>query len=89
MIKAELSLVEVGRERLRFMTIAQCAAVRPFSAASLRDLKFKAFDRKNSRGETIKGNGTGAGGVWIQLGAKILIDLDSLDRWIESHRLTE
>lgn len=71
----------------RYVTINECAALRPFSPAALRDLKFKAFDRKNSRGEIIEGNGTGPAGVWVQLGAKVLIDLDALDRWIESHRL--
>lgn len=72
----------------RFVTVNQAAELRPaFTSAALRDLKFKAHDRKNSRGETIKGNGTGPAGVWIQLGAKVLMDLDAFDRWIESHRL--
>lgn len=51
-------------------------------------MKFKAFDRKNSRGEVIPGNGTGPAGVWIQIGVKVLVDLDALDRWIEGHRIT-
>ncbi len=71
----------------RFVTIGECATIRPFSAASLRDLRFKAADRKNSRNETIKGNGTALAGVWLQVGAKVLIDLDAFDRWLESHRL--
>lgn len=71
----------------RYATIGECAELRPFSPAALRDLKFKAHDRKNSRGETIKGNGTGPAGVWVQIGAKVLIDLDALDRWIESHKV--
>lgn len=72
---------------VRFATINQTAELRPvFTRAALRDLKFKAHDRKNSRGEIIKGNGTGPAGVWIQIGAKVLIDLDALDCWIESHR---
>lgn len=75
-------------ERRRFVTITECASIRPFSAQALRDLKFKAFDRKNSRGDVIHGNGTGAAGVWVQIGAKVLIDLDALDRWIESRRIT-
>lgn len=70
-----------------YATIGGCAALRPFSPAALRDLKFKAHDRKNSRGETIKGNGTGPAGVWVQIGAKVLIDLDALDRWIASHKV--
>jgi hypothetical protein len=72
---------------VRYATINQVAKVRPFSPAALRDLKFKAHDRKNSRGEIIKGNGTGPAGVWLQVGAKVLIDLDAFDRWLESHRI--
>jgi hypothetical protein len=70
-----------------YVTIKQAAELRPaFSPAAFRDLKFKAHDRKNSRGETIKGNGTGPAGVWVQIGAKVLIDLLAFDRWIESHK---
>lgn len=73
---------------VRFATINQAAELRPaFTPAALRDVKFKAHDRKNSRGETIKGNGTGPAGVWVQIGAKVLIDLEAFDRWIESHKL--
>lgn len=75
-------------ERRRFVTVNECAIIRPFSAQALRDMKFKAFDRKNSRGEVIPGNGTGPAGVWVQIGAKVLIDLDALDRWIESRKVT-
>ena len=70
----------------RYLTINECAEIRPFTAPALRDLKFKAHDRKNSRGETIKGNGTGPAGVWVQIGAKVLVDLSAFDRWIESHK---
>ncbi len=75
-------------EPRRFVTIAECAAIRPFSAQALRDMRFKAFDRKNSRGDVIPGNGTGPAGVWIQLGAKVLIDLPAFDAWLESHKTT-
>ena len=75
-------------ERRRFVTINECASIRPFSAPALRDMKFKAFDRTNSRGEVIPGNGTGPAGVWVQIGAKVLIDLDAFDRWIESRKVT-
>jgi len=76
-----------GATSPRFATIEQAAKVRPaFTPAALRDLKFRAFPRKNSRGELISGNGTGAAGVWLQVGRKVLIDLDAFDRWIESHR---
>jgi hypothetical protein len=71
----------------RYATINQAAELRPaFSPAALRDLKFKAHDRTNSRGDVIKGNGTGPAGVWVQIGAKVLIDLDAFDAWIESHK---
>lgn len=73
----------------RYLTINECSTLRPFSPAALRDLKFKAHDRKNSRGDIIKGNGTGPAGVWVQIGAKVLIDLHALDLWIESHKTTE
>lgn len=73
---------------VRFATINQAAELRPaFTPAAFRDLKFKAHDRKNSRGETIKGNGTGPAGVWVQIGAKVLVDLQAFDCWIESHRV--
>lgn len=72
----------------RFVTIKQAAAQYPaFTPAALRDLKFKAHNRKNSRGDVIKGNGTGPAGVWLQIGTKILIDIVAFDRWIESHRV--
>lgn len=71
----------------RFATIEQAAQLRPaFTAASLRDIRFKADDRINSRGDVIKGNGSAAAGVWATIGRKVLIDLDALDRWIESHK---
>ncbi|MDP1526989.1 MAG: hypothetical protein Q8M20_14340 [Rhodocyclaceae bacterium] len=73
---------------VRYATIIQAAEHRPvFTPAAFRDLKFKAHDRKNSRGETIKGNGTGPAGVWIQIGSKVLINLDAFDRWVESHKM--
>lgn len=71
----------------RFATIYQAAKVRPaFSPAALRDIRFKAADRKNSRGEKILGNGAAKFGVFIQVGRRVLVDLDAFDRWIESHR---
>jgi hypothetical protein len=70
------------------VTIKQASQVRPmYTEAAFRDLKFKAHDRKNSRGETIKGNGTGPAGVWVQIGAKVLVDLFAFDAWLESHRV--
>lgn len=71
----------------RLATISKTAEQYPFTPAALRDLKFKAEDRKNSRGETIKGNGTGPAGVWLQVGRKVLVDLDAFDRWLDGHRV--
>ena len=71
----------------RYATVEQAAQLRPaFTPPSLRDLRFKASDRINSRGEIIKGNGSAAAGVWVTIGRKVLIDLDAFDRWIESHK---
>ncbi len=75
-------------ERPRFVPINEGPNYLPFTKSALRDLKFKAHDRRNSRGETIKGNGTGPAGMWVQIGAKVLIDLPVADRWIESHKTT-
>lgn len=71
----------------RFATIKQAAQHRPaFTEAAFRDIRFKAFDRKNSRGDVIKGNGSGEAGCWIEVGGKILLDLDRFDAWLESQR---
>lgn len=71
----------------RLATIEQTAKLYPvFPPAALRDMKFKAFDRKNSRGEIIKGNGTGEAGVWLQIGRKVIVDLDAFEAWIDGHR---
>ena len=70
----------------RLATIPETAKVYPFTAPALRDLKFRAYDRSNKRGEIIKGNGTGAAGVWVQIGRKVLVDLDAFEAWIDSHR---
>lgn len=69
----------------RIATIHETAQTYPFSEAALRDLKFRAFDRTNSKGEIIKGNGSGKAGAWIQVGRKVLLDLDAFDAWIASH----
>lgn len=70
----------------KYASIEDAARLFPFTPLALRDLKFKAHDRKNSRGEIIKGNGTGEAGVWVQIGRKVLIDLPAFERWIESHK---
>lgn len=72
---------------VRVATIKQAAQLRPaFTEAAFRDIRFKAFDRKNSRGEVIKGNGSGEFGCWIELGGKVLLDLERFDAWIKSHK---
>lgn len=69
----------------RFVTIMQAAHLRPaFTAAALRDIRFKSADRLNSRGDTIRGNGSAA--AWITVGRKVLLDLEAFDDWILSHR---
>lgn len=71
--------------RRRLGTIAQTARAYPaFSQAALRDLVFKAEDRKNSRGERIKGNGLAP--AVLRIGRKVLIDFDAFESWIDSHR---
>lgn len=73
----------------KHLTIKQTAKVRPaFTEAALRDVHFKAWDRKNSRGETIAGNGSGPAGVWIRIGAKVLVDINAFDAWLDSRRVT-
>ena len=73
---------------IRFVTIKQAADLRPaFTEAAFRDIRFKAFDRRNSRSEVIKGNGSGEFGCWIAVGGKVLLDLQAFDRWIESQRM--
>ncbi len=63
----------------------QAAKLRPaFTAPALRDIRFKAADRLNSRGEIIKGNGSV--GAWVTIGRKVLLDLDAFDKWIASHK---
>jgi hypothetical protein len=72
---------------IRFATIKQAAQLRPvFTEAAFRDIRFKAFDRKNSRGEVIKGNGSGEFGCWIEVGGKVLLDLPKFDAWLESQK---
>lgn len=72
---------------VRFATIKQAAIVRPvFTEAAFRDIRFKAFDRKNSRGDVIEGNGSGEFGCWIEVGGKVLLDLPKFDAWLESQK---
>lgn len=77
----------VTHEPPRYVPLKEGPNYLPFTEPALRDVKFKAFDRKNSRGEIIKGNGSGPAGMWVQIGSKVLIDLPVAVRWIESHRI--
>ena len=72
---------------VRFATIKQAAQLRPaFTEAAFRDIRFKSFDRRNSRGEVIKGNGSGEFGCWIEVGGKVLLDLPRFDAWLEAQK---
>lgn len=55
--------------------------------SSLRHWIFEAEDRVSASGYEIAGNGFAS--AIIRIGRKILIDLDQLDVWIETHRLTD
>lgn len=50
--------------------------------AAIRANIFKSSDRKNSRGELIRGNGLAATGAIIRRGRKVLIDLDKYGAWL-------
>lgn len=73
--------------RPRFGTIKQATHYYPFTEPALRDMRFKAFDRESSRGDVIVGNGSGEAGVWIELGDKVLLDFEALDRYLESRKV--
>jgi hypothetical protein len=70
--------------RRRVATVAQVAAIYPFSQAALRDLIFKAADRFNSKGDRIPGNGLAEAGAILRVGRKVLIDLDAFESWLDS-----
>ena len=70
----------------RIATIEQAAQILPFTPAALRDLKFSSRDRFNSRGDRITGNGSAAAGVWLQVGRKVLVDIDAFENWLDSHK---
>lgn len=68
----------------RLYTVKQAAEAYPaFSQAALRDLIFKADDRRNSRGEAIPGNGLCA--CLRRIGRRVLIDADGFEDWIGRH----
>ncbi|MCP5231510.1 MAG: hypothetical protein H6948_05360 [Zoogloeaceae bacterium] len=68
----------------RLGTVAQAAAAYPaFTQAAFRDLIFKAEDRYNSRGDTIKGNGLAAAGAIVRVGRKVMINFDAFEAWLD------
>lgn len=72
----------------KYASIEETAQLFPFSPAALRNLIFKMSDRRNSRGEIIKGNGLADAGAVVRIGGKVLIDLEAFSRWIDSHKRT-
>ena len=50
----------------------------------LRHAIFNAEDRVGSGGAIVSGNGLSS--AIIRIGRKVLIDLDTFDAWVESHR---
>jgi hypothetical protein len=74
-----------GRQSPGLYTVQQTSERYPaFSQSALRFLIFNAEPRKNSRNETIPGNGLGS--AIIRIGRKVLIDETKFLEWIESHR---
>lgn len=52
------------------------------TVGAIRMNVFKAEDRKNSRGETIKGNGLSEHGAIVRRGRKVLIDVHRYGNWL-------
>jgi len=50
--------------------------------SAIRADVFKAADRLNSRGETIRGNGLAAHHAVVRRGRKVLIDVHAYGRWL-------
>ena len=57
-----------------------------FSEAGLRYYIFNAESRKNSRGETIPGNGLAEAGAILRIGRKVLVDEDRFFQWLDSQQ---
>lgn len=49
---------------------------------AIRNNIFKSEDRKNSRGEKIRGNGLAAYRAIIRRGRRVLVDLDRYGAWL-------
>lgn len=66
-------------------TVDQFALAQPaFTAASLRNLIFKADSRQSSKGE-IKGNGLIECGAIIRIGRKVLIHSEKFLEWVQQN----
>lgn len=66
-------------------TVEAAAAAFPhlgLTPAAVRGHIFKADDRINSRGVTIKGNGLGNTGAIIKRGRRVYLDLAKYGRWL-------
>lgn len=73
----------------RIVTVAQVPEIPGYgwlTKHALRHMIFAASPRYNSKGEKLPGNDMDKFGVVIRLGRKVLIDLDALDRYLESRR---
>ena len=57
-----------------------------FSEAGLRYYIFNAKARKNSRGETIAGNGLAKAGAIVRIGRKLLIDEQRFFTWLDNQQ---
>ena len=62
------------------------ANYRTWSEPALRDLIFKSDDRKNSRGEVLRGNGLADAGAILRIGRKVLIDEDRFLEWVDKQQ---
>ncbi len=83
----KISTTQVAKKRL--MPLAKLHLVNGYewtTPASNRHLIFNSEPRIASNGDTIPGNGLKESGAILRIGKKILIDLDSFDQWIDSHR---
>jgi hypothetical protein len=77
------------KKSVRIVTVKQVPLTMGYewlTEQALRHLIFKAEPRKNSKGQAVPTNGLFESGAIIKIGAKILIDLDRFDLWVDQHR---
>lgn len=78
------------RRKPNLATVEETAKKYPFlTPASIRDRIYHATPRLSARGETIPPNGFGRCVIRIGQGkqARIFIDLDQFEEWLEGYRL--